>query len=305
MKKTIIPCLIILFHLVNRTQAQTGWWSNYAQTPYIHNPAAGGVSEKNQVFTGYRSQWGGFAGAPKSYIVGGYYSLDVMPKLDSVQQASDSVLKAKGIHPKPQAIRNRHVLGGMLTADSYGIFNQYQLGASYAYQLPIDSKHRLVLGVMPTLLQSGVDRSQADGDRMVLNYTNKTLFNIHLGSWVYSQRYYGGLSVQNPIQNGIQPMTYMLTGGYYYTLYEDIQLIPSMIIRGNNAMTPIQTDINVTGSYRQMFQVGLGYRTNGSILMQVGINYKNWHLGYYSDINISHSSPLGKLNNEFWLGWKF
>jgi hypothetical protein len=223
MKITYFSTLCLCLLLSLETFAQEPLLTQYNQNPYFINPAAGGTTNAKELMLGYRNQWNGFEGSPKTLFLGGYYSIEGKEK-DTRRRTKDLLtttlgtkLKEIGIDTlpkdslanKPQLTNelpkrrnfmvriasHKHVWGGNLTYDTYGIFNHLSLGGSYSFHLPLDSKHRLVLGIMPMLYQTRIDQSISNTDQAVINYNSQTLFNLKIGSWLYADKYYAGFSV--------------------------------------------------------------------------------------------------------------
>jgi type IX secretion system PorP/SprF family membrane protein len=321
MKTTYFATLCFCIVIGWQAFAQEPLITQYNQNPYFINPAAGGTTTPNELMLGYRNQWNGFDGSPKTLFLGGYYSIEGKEKYTSrtkyvltttlgtnLKQIGKDTLAnkrsiLKGIDRYISKIAsNKHVWGGNLTYDSYGIFKHISLGGSYSYHLPIDIKHRLVLGLMPTLYQIGIDRSIGNADQAIVNYNSKTLFNLKIGSWFYGDKYYAGFSVANILSNSLSTPTYYLTGGYKFELENEIDLTPSVLLKSGGSTT-IQADMNIKATYKQIAFGSLGWRSNQTLLLMAGIHIKQCRLSYSFDLPQTNPSRIDANSHEIWLNW--
>lgn len=80
--------------------------------------------------------------------------------------------------------------------------------------------------------------------------------------------------------------TFILTGGYEigFPRNPDYQLVPSAIIESNLSKTRI--DVNATLRYKEVVWGGIGYRLGESVILLLGVQYKDFRIGYSYDINV-------------------
>src|SRR5688572_16395144 len=112
MKKGMIIMICLLSGGFVSAQQQT-LFSNYLLNPYLYNPAYAGTVEGNQFTIGYRNQWVGFDGAPKTYMVSGFGNLKKKPKM---------------------------VVGGQITTERIGLLQRTTFHGTYTYILKINKK---------------------------------------------------------------------------------------------------------------------------------------------------------------------
>lgn len=109
-------------------------FTQYVHNPYVLNPAAGGTTINTEAMIGYRNQWSGFEGAPKTF----YFSMH--GALGSVNQ------RTKRTHSndsrQARSLGSYHGVGGYIFTDNTGPISHSGLYASYAYHLEIDAGNR-------------------------------------------------------------------------------------------------------------------------------------------------------------------
>ncbi len=100
--------------------------------------------------------------------------------------------------------------------------------------------------------------------------------------------------------------TFLLTGGYEFNFARnpDYQFIPSAILQTN--LSTLRLDVNAMLKFKEAFWGGLGYRLGESVIVLVGVQYKDFRIGYSYDININGLglSAFGGTH-EIMLNYKF
>jgi type IX secretion system PorP/SprF family membrane protein len=100
--------------------------------------------------------------------------------------------------------------------------------------------------------------------------------------------------------------TIILHGGYQYVFPRnpDFEFSPSAIIRTN--LSAVQLDIVGLLKYKEVFWGGLGYRLQDAVLVMIGVQYKDFKIGYSYDINVSRLKlPFGGGTHEIMLNYCF
>jgi type IX secretion system PorP/SprF family membrane protein len=100
--------------------------------------------------------------------------------------------------------------------------------------------------------------------------------------------------------------TFIITGGYEITFPRnpDYQLIPSAIIESDIAKTRIDVDLMLR--YKELFWGGVGYRLGESVIILLGVQYKDFRIGYSYDINVSKLGlPVFGGTHEIMLNYRF
>lgn len=243
MKKTYL--LIILLFFVGSLFAQQTFMSNqYIFNPMTINPAYTGTKGWTSINLMYSSPWVGLDGAP------------------ATQSAS--------IEGSPF---NNMGLGFQLINDKIGAESRQAVWANYSYILRINDKLNLSMG-----LAAGVSYFSLDGRELIsqsiddpsipLTRVNSVRFDPKMGLFLYSERFYAGLSVTDMLGSLIespdgfvakQERHYYFTAGYVFDLSEEVKAKPSILIREDfKAMTNI--DVTTHFLFKNTFWIGASYR---------------------------------------------
>ncbi|HPH83123.1 MAG TPA: type IX secretion system membrane protein PorP/SprF [Flavobacteriales bacterium] len=233
-----------------------------------------------------RSQWLGFEGAPKTFVLG----VD-MP-----------IAALKG------------GVGLTLVQDAIGVENNVYAKLAYSYHLKLKTGTLglgLDLGMMNKSLGKGLNPLQANDPSIPVNGAAATVFDAGLGFYYTSPKFYAGLSSSHLPQSTFDLGTskyqarrhYYITAGYHYQLNPDIELRPSIFIK--NAATT-QFDINCNVHYKNKLWGGLSYRLQDAVIVMVGADvYKGVKLGLAYDVNTSKLNPYNNGTLEFMLNYCF
>jgi type IX secretion system PorP/SprF family membrane protein len=127
MKKAIIILSIIFYNGIANSQ-QMSMYSQYYWNDFIINPGFTGVKGSPRIQLGYRNQWSGFKGSPKTLTLGGY-----------------------------TGIKNTNMsVGGVIFSDDLGgAIKQNGIMLNYAYNLKLNSESGLSFGLAGLINQYG------------------------------------------------------------------------------------------------------------------------------------------------------
>src|SRR5690554_3050573 len=104
--KKIYLMLLLIATVASFAQAQQrAQFSQYMINPFLYNPAVAGTEDYADIRAGYRKQWVGFEGAPRSMYLSAHTSIG---KSDVVNNRSRH--KKKGFHG----------IGGVISNDMIG-----------------------------------------------------------------------------------------------------------------------------------------------------------------------------------------
>lgn len=234
-----------------------------------------------------RSQWLGFDGAPKTFVLG-----------------VDAPLKvAKG------------GVGLTLMQDAIGIENAVTARLAYAYHLKVGEGNLglgLDLGIVNKTLGSGLKPFTPNDPSIPASAAGATVFDAGLGVYYTTKEFYAGLSSTHIPQSRLDLATaqyqlrrhYYLMAGYNYQLSNpDLMLVPSIFVK--NAVTT-QLDVNCNVFYKNKIWGGLSYRLQDAVILMAGANvWKDLRLGLAYDINTSKLNPYNNGTLEFMLGYCF
>ncbi len=290
--------IIILFFtlLAGPTLAQQeAMYSQYMFNTLAINPAYAGSRNVTSATALYRSQWVGIDGAPETFT----FTLDA-------------------------PVRNKNVgLGLQVFSDKIGITQNSGALASYAYRLRMEkgtlsfglqagySQYRAGLSSVPLNSFSGPDAAFA-------NDINKGLINLGTGVYYNSDRFYVGLSAPQLLNNQLdnftvtndnvfrgQALHLFLASGYVFPLTTDFDLKPSILVKGVKG-APIEADLNANLWIKQVFSIGVQYRTSADVAAMLEVQASpQLRLGYSYDRSTTKLVQFNSGSHEIMLRYEF
>ncbi|GAB2467203.1 membrane protein [Hymenobacter qilianensis] len=308
MKRALSLLLLPLLLLVAapaRAQQQAQY-SQYMNNNYILNPGATGVEDYIDIKFSYRTQWTGLEGAPKTYYVSGSSSL------------------GKWRTTTKRTLRDRrrpfHALGGLVYRDETGPTSRTGAYVSYAYNLVLRPDLRAALGVSVGMQQFAVDGQKLrffDPTTQAASAASQVL-DGSVGLWVYSSRFYVGLSSAQLLANKLDfsygpnqlgegapgnslKRHYFATAGVRVPLSREWSLVPSVLVKAVNP-APLSVDINAKLKYQDLLWVGVSWRAFDSAVAMVGLSYEQLTLGYSYDAGLSELAGYHGGSHEVLLG---
>lgn len=321
--------LIVLVVLISSVAfgQQLPQYSQYMQNMYVLNPAASSLYKDVDINLGFRQQWAGFDGAPRTYYASGTVNLGKKPgesySLYSIPISHRSLLKTTD--SKRYA---KHVVGGMIANDEYGAFTKSSVMASYAYHHPIGDSYYIAVGTSmgwyglnfnsgSVLLENPTDNVYND---FIANGTRSNLFDINLGAYLYGERLFAGYSIyqlgQNEINLGNErtpndlsdaklKIHQFATVGYRFTINENLDLTPSVMLKAMNP-APVSMDFNLKATIYQRFWAGVSYRNQAAVSILAGLEIVDWlGLGYAYDYVTSDINDFSSGSHEIVLSVQF
>ncbi len=293
-----IYAFFILFVLMiggfcNKTHAQQDpLYSQYMFNTLPMNPAYAGSKGMMSMMILGRKQWLGFEGAPTT--------------------ASFS------IH---SPIWANMAGGASLIYDTYGPVNLTSAYGDYAYHLKLNEKIKLSLGLKGGFNFYSIDYNKLDrtiqADEAYNGEVEQVLMpNFGFGLFMYSSRFYLGLSVPRIMENvyeeasetygeGKEFRQYYGMMGVVLPLSEHFVLKPSVMTRLASG-APLSIDANINTIIQDKIWLGVMYRLNDSFggLVQYQIS-QQLRVGYAFDLNTNALSSYHSGSHEIMLNFDF
>lgn len=297
MTKTILKytlCLILLFQYAMKTFGQQDpLYSQYMFNVQAYNPAYAGTWESIGIMTLGRYQWVGFQGAPSTYTL-------------TVQAP----------------MRNEKVgMGISVINDNIGFENRFATFIDYSYGLTLTNSITLRLGLKGgftnynnnlsayTLYSPEGDDPSFQGDKY-----NNVLINFGLGTFLYSDEFYVGLSVPKILKNEIgnnkynyEMMHLTLIGGYVFRVNQAVKFKPSFNARYVSG-APFVLDVNASFIFADRFWIGAVYRTSDAFGIGFNTNFilnDRLRIGYaYDLLNSSTMNSFNKGTHEIMVSFE-
>jgi type IX secretion system PorP/SprF family membrane protein len=274
-------------------------YTQYMFTKLAYNPGYAGAGNGICVQGLVRQQWVGFKEtdadgntntvAPETYLV--------------------------SVHSPIKFLRGG--IGATIVQDKIAYQNNISLNIMYAYQTTVGAGD-LGIGLQLTLLNKTIDFGKFDGyddnDPVFSNKTEESDMIFDMGFGLYYRvpdTYYVGLSVLQLLESQSDPAAtstqlsrqYNLVGGYEFPLpnLPSIDVLPSLMLKTDGVS--MQVDLTTLLRYRNQFWGGLTYRYQDAVAIIVGMEYKNFNVGYSYDISTSAIGSWG--SHEIRLGYCF
>lgn len=331
MKGTLLTILMMASGATLIAQ-QRPHYTQYILNNYILNPAISGIENYTDVKISARDQWVGLDGAPRTAyftIQGPIGKKDYRTNATSYEIPGENP-RGRAYWESYTAAEPHHGIGLMVINDRTGSFNRFSADVTYAYHIGLNPTTNLAGGFSAGISKIGLDKSKTDfsgnGDpadpaagAAYSGYLNKIKPDLGVGLWLYSRDYFVGLSVQQVIP---QKFTFVddaianptgrliphlfLTGGYRFLLTEEINAIPSVMlkyIRGSSK-NDFQVETNLKLQYEDRLWIGASYRYQDGYAAMAGVNVSNtFNVGYAYDFTTTRLNTVSKGTHEIVLGF--
>jgi type IX secretion system PorP/SprF family membrane protein len=153
-------------------------------------------------------------------------------------------------------------------------------------------------------------------DPAVVNSGGRTQLDMNAGMFLYSADYFLGLSmlqiVPQPLEfaNNVvrtiegRKVPHMFgTFGYRFLLTEDINMIPSVMVKYVNS-APIQADLNAKFQYREFLWAGASYRSEYGFAALAGVRaLRNLTISYSYDYTTTRLNTVSNGSHEVIIGF--
>ena len=285
MKDFNIYILVLAFLSIGSVYSQQdSYYTLYKYNMNIINPAYSGVQPSTDINMGFRMQWIGVEGAPKTQFL--------------------SVTKP---------INDKIGIGFSVVNDDVFILKQTDASIDVSYHLNLNESTLLYFGLKGggSFVDINLDKVGVVNDPLFTE--NQSFFNPTLGAGFYvkNKRWYASLSTPNFLsgdryeKEGNVPvaatdaMHLYVGGGYTWDLNSKISFTPSIMMRYVTG-APSSYDVSGTFDFSQKASVGLNYRLEESVAvfgMIKVIDQLHFGLSYeYSVMNqISSYSDVGTM----------
>lgn len=328
MKKIFLIAMGCLSSAVVLAQAKP-FYTQYILNNYILNPGVTGIENYTDIKLSNRNQWTGINGAP----VTSYFSIHApIGKTDLRTSATSFEVPAE--NPRGQRLWEEytppdahHGIGFIAMNDKAGYINRWSLSASYAYHKPLSVKTTLSAGINGGFTSVNLDRSKIEWANLDPNdpaigistgELKKVKPEIGAGLWLYSARYFLGLSalniipgkakfVNNDKYGAYYTPNYFLTAGYRFSLTDEVMVMPSVMVQyWQPQLAGLHTNVKL--QYLDKVWVGGSYRFSDLISgysAMAGLNISNTlNISYaYENATTSRLRTYTKNTHEIMVGF--
>lgn len=321
-KKSIFIFLAVYFFACCVRAQDIPQYSLYMTNNYLINPAISGIGNFANLKVGYRNQWVGISGSPTTTYVSFHSPLlgdkrnKYRYKNNNQPQTGDDRLSGSKKRLYGASITH-HGLGGVVLVDEIGAFKKIQISASYAYHLNLTRELNISAGLSVGYLRNSVNIGQinfASPDNIGADKFSSNGLSLSVGTWLYSSKYYIGVSTIQRFASDISLGTrnlsfgkrhYLLTGGYKFSLSRRFTAIPSVLLKYASDDSAFAVDFNTLFEYNNRIWVGVAYRHADAVGYIVGFDVSDFmDLEYAFDYTISNLSKYSDNTHEITLGFK-
>lgn len=284
MKRLAVLSLICCLLWVDQTNAQQDpQYTQYMYNMNVVNPAYAGLKEGLAINLLYRDQWSALEGAPKTFTLA----------------AHTPVGEKTGI-------------GLSVIRDELGPVQETNAFADFSYTIQLNNSYQLALGIKAGATFHDIGLAslelQDPGDPFFSENVSNVNPNIGTGAFLFSDKFYVGLSVPNLLNSvhldqedlrfGSETNHYFLTSGYVFEPTDNIKLKPSFLVK--SAFTsPVSFDVNLNALLLEKFELGVSYRLDDSFSGIVGFQATpDLRIGYAYDAVTSEINNVAPSSHE-------
>lgn len=267
--------IAVLGNCFSSFSQEAGGFTQMVYNASVFNPAFIPSKEGPHLFAGYKTQWVGLEGAPKS-----------------LELSANSLIGYSDFS-----------IGLNVVQESIGVIHQLDVALNLAYAVELSPGYALAIG-----LKAAMQRTQINYNDLTfldtsdpywdLGQLKKTNPNIGLGGMLTMNRAYVGLSVMDLIPNKIQENKVLpvlkrsaviyLHGGYDFYINPNLDLLATGLLR---ITKPSRVGLEVSGiaRFKQKMDVGISYTHKSSVGFLAGYKLSQVLLLGYSYTMSSNS----------------
>lgn len=289
MKTKLITLVLGLIGMMGYAQ-QDSQYTQYMYNTITINPAYAGSREVLSIFGLYRAQWVGLDGAPKTAA----FSVN-SPINDS----------SFGI-------------GLSVVSDKIGPATESNISADLSYFIQVSENYKLAFGLKGTANLFNIDVSklsiQNPDDPRFQNLDNDFSPNVGAGIYLYSDKFYAGLSVPNFFEtnhykdNSVSitkdKMHYYFITGYVFDVGTNLKIKPSILMKAAEG-APLQGDASLNFLIYDKLTLGAAYRWDAAWSAMVGFQISpSVFAGYAYDMETTDLKNYNSGSHEIFLRWE-
>lgn len=299
-------CIIYVFIACGVNAQSNVLMSQYFQNMPAFAPGLTGSNDYLDIRTGYRQQWTGFEGAPKTFFLSSYGAIHTTYNPYKTNSARVSNISPYGKNDIKIG------LGGYIFLDELGAFRQLDAMTNLGVHVPIHDRTYLSLGMSTGVNKSEIDFSKlfvldqddARYESYVQNGPDNLYFKVNSGMAIYSPRFYLSyaamhlvnslISGNEPVNHSKQVIQHNILGGYRFSLSRKVELIPNAYVRYDTS-SPLLFDAGTRLRYNRNFYIGISYRNDQSLISMAGVTlndmFKIWYSYEYKFLNYQGFNP--------------
>ena len=289
--------LIVAASLTSNAQ-QDPMYTQYMFNTQSINPAYAGTWESLSFMVLARQQWVGLDGAPQTYT----FSMQAPLKNERV------------------------ALGLNLISDKVGLEKRFYMFADYSYLIPVSEKSNLRLGLKGGFTNYSnnlnayrtYDRGLTDPSFQGV-IDKQFMPNFGVGAFLYSKKYYVGLSVpkiiHNKFDNDLETHTvesemrhYYFMAGLVFDLGENVKFKPTMLTKATFSSAtgaPVQLDLTANFLIKEKVWLGGMWRSGDAVgFIAQWIFNEKLRIGYAYDYSINNLHNVSSGSHEIMVSYE-
>ncbi|WP_298477552.1 PorP/SprF family type IX secretion system membrane protein [uncultured Maribacter sp.] len=268
---------------------QTPTFAEYSYNPFMINGAYAGLTQNPEFSLSNSGFLNDLEGSPRTFSLSGHGSVN----------------------------RNKVGLGAGIIRDQIGVTTSTSFFAAYSYKIFFDFKSNRPYwqlydaGVLSFSITAGLQQYQDNltqlgivGDPNFAQDINSSIPTIGLGFLFNHASFYVGFSTPNVLGDALATDDNLNLNSPYYgyfgyrffnNIFQDLMIKPNILLKYENGAA-LQTDFNISVSFKNKFEIGTGYRTNNSINILAGIYLFDNVRAIYNYNLATNDSPLGNTH---------
>ena len=264
-------------------------YSQYLNNPFVLNPGYAGLTNNLNFSLGYRSQWAGFEGSPKTINFNSHISLH----------------------------DNKMGAGLMIISDQIGNSTINEVFGSYSYRINLTDSKILSFGLQAGIANYQIDNSKINpfdsGDPLFQGNSSETKPSFGFGAILKDDKFFVSLSVPRMLSTTIETQGkqaslytqhYYLMGSYLFFLSERIRFKPSTLLKFVSG-APASVDLNVSFIIHEKYQAGLltrSFNTYGLFVQALWSD--SFRFGYTFELPTGSSVGANFTSHEITIGYR-
>lgn len=275
--KKLLFSIFLSFCILQIQAQQEQQYSQYIINPFTINPAIAGTEDFIDMQLGYRTQWTGFEGAPKTAYLTGH---------GTIGKTSHHQYHSKADH------KNWHGIGFQYFNDRTGPLHRDAFLLAYAYNMGISKKTRLSVGTYVGFRQMRTDQSYWENiddqtDNLFSSDLNTGLQpDLQFGAALYNPKYFVYLSAINILGNRMSfelpedqtqgndaayQRHFFLSGGLKLKAGYDVTFTPAVLVK-YALQSPASLDLSLKVDHDNKYWYGASFRAIESFNVFAGLN---------------------------------
>lgn len=282
--KILVSCLaVVCLFIPNKALSQIdAQLTQYWATQSYYNPAAIGLTDFIHITGGSRMQWVGIDNAPKIFL---------------------------GLADMPLKLGSKRIgVGVNVSQQTYGLYKSLNAGAQIAYKMKMLGGS-LSIGVQlglinqtfkgtDVVLPEGGEGQQTNDEGIPETDITGSAFDAGVGLYFTHKYFWLALSATHlnnanvTLKTGKEDDTslyefnagrtfYFMAGGNIPIKNTLFELQPSVFFKTDTRF--FQAEATARVRYRKFISAGVGYRWKDAVSLMVGVDYKNFFVGYSYD----------------------